>query len=79
LETPPDASLVKFLETTSKTTAGTVAYGTEGPFFHSLGIETVIFGPGSIDQAHQPNEFLAQDQIEPGIAAIGSLIEHYCI
>ena len=46
--------------------AGTVAFSTEGPFLQALGMETVIFGPGSIDQAHQPDEYLALDRIAAG-------------
>lgn len=40
-----------------------VAYGTEGPFFQNIGIPSVVCGPGSIRQAHQPNEFVALDQL----------------
>ena len=78
LETPVDAPLVRYLEQASGQRAGTVAFGTEGPFFQSLGMETVIFGAGSIDQAHQPNEFLAHAQIEPAIGILHDLIGHYC-
>jgi len=77
-ETSPQADLVRYLEKSSGNAAGTVAYGTEGPFFDSLGMETVIFGPGSIDQAHQPNEYLAHDQIEPAVDVLTGLIAHYC-
>ncbi len=77
-ETPNDAALVRYLEKATGRAAGTVAYGTEGPFFNSLGMETVIFGPGSIDQAHQPDEYLAQDQIEPAVNTLAGLIHHYC-
>ena len=77
-ETAKDADLVNYLESTTGRSAGTVAYGTEGPFFNSLGMETVIFGPGSIDQAHQPNEYLAHDQIEPAVDVLAGLINHYC-
>ena len=44
-----------------------------------LGMETVVLGPGSIDQAHQPNEFLALDQLNPSIAILRGLIEKYCL
>ena len=77
-ETPVDASLVKYLEATTGNSAGTVAYGTEGPFFNALGMETVVFGPGSIDQAHQPNEYLDHDQIKPAVNVLSNLIAHYC-
>ena len=77
-ETPANADVVRYLERATGNPSGTVAYGTEGPFFNSLGMETVIFGPGSIDQAHQPNEYLAHDQIEPAVDVLSGLIDHYC-
>ena len=69
---------MRYLETATGRPAGTVAYGTEGPFFNALGMETVIFGAGSIDQAHQPNEYLAHAQIEPAIEVLAGLINQYC-
>ena len=42
-------------------------------------METLVLGPGSIDQAHQPNEFMALDQIQPMQTVIRSLVERYCI
>jgi len=77
-ETAADAKLVSYLESATGNRAGTVAYGTEGPFFNDLGMETVIFGPGSIDQAHQPNEYLAHSQIEPAVDVLAGMINHYC-
>ncbi|TVR63614.1 MAG: acetylornithine deacetylase [Gemmatimonadales bacterium] len=41
-----------------------VSYGTEGGQFQAEGISTVICGPGSIDQAHRANEYLAVEQLE---------------
>jgi acetylornithine deacetylase len=40
-----------------------VAYGTEAGLFHEMGIPTVVCGPGSIDQAHKPNEFITAEQL----------------
>ena len=47
----------------SNAPAGVVAFGTEGGLFQAAGLSAVVFGPGSIDQAHKPNEFIALDQI----------------
>lgn len=44
-------------------TTGTVSYGTEAGLFQRAGIPTVVCGPGSIEQAHRPNEFVALDQV----------------
>lgn len=58
---------------------GSVAFATEAPFLTNLGIETVVMGPGSIDQAHQPDEFVEVNQLDPTIAIIRRLIEKYCL
>jgi acetylornithine deacetylase len=44
-------------------TTGKVAFGTEAGLFEAQGIPTVICGPGDIDQAHKPDEFVALEQI----------------
>ncbi len=77
-ETDADGHLVRTLERLSGKTSGVVAFGTEAPFFDALGMETVVFGAGSIDQAHQPNEFLPAAQIDPMERALTALIDHYC-
>ncbi|MGC1303310.1 MAG: acetylornithine deacetylase [Caulobacteraceae bacterium] len=43
--------------------AGRVAYGTEAPFFAGIGIPSIICGPGSIQQAHKPDEFVSLEQL----------------
>ncbi|APE43093.1 acetylornithine deacetylase (ArgE) [Sulfitobacter alexandrii] len=43
-----------------------VSYGTEAGQFQEAGYSAVICGPGSIDQAHQPNEFIEVSQFEAG-------------
>ena len=58
---------------------GGVAFATEAPFLTELGMETIVLGPGSIDQAHQPDEFIELNQLEPTIAIIRRLIEKYCL
>ena len=77
-ETPRDGELIGYLERLSGKTAGTVAFGTEAPFLRALGMETAVFGPGSIDQAHQPDENLDKAFIEPATDALSALIERYC-
>ncbi|MEO6984828.1 MAG: M20/M25/M40 family metallo-hydrolase, partial [Paralcaligenes sp.] len=41
-----------------------VSYGAEGGLFQQRGYSTVLCGPGSIDQAHQPNEYIDISQVE---------------
>ena len=77
--TPSDGHLVRALERLSANPAGTVAFSTEGPFMQALGMETVIFGPGCIDQAHQPDEYLAVERIAPAVDVLTRLIAEVCI
>ncbi|MEM8694845.1 MAG: acetylornithine deacetylase [Pseudomonadota bacterium] len=55
--------------------AGAVAYAAEGGQFQQAGFPTVICGPGSIEQAHQPNEYISVDQFERGAGFMLRLAE----
>ncbi|MFN3615800.1 MAG: acetylornithine deacetylase [Rubrimonas sp.] len=50
-------------ELTGRQDAELVPFGTEAGIFQALGMSAVICGPGSIAQAHKPDEFLALDQL----------------
>ncbi len=41
-----------------------VPYGTEAGIIQSYGLSTIIFGPGSIKQAHKPNEYIKLSELE---------------
>ncbi|BFM50924.1 acetylornithine deacetylase [Marinomonas sp. THO17] len=77
--TPIESAIIKACENLTKRPAQTVAFATEGPFLNQMGMETLVLGPGSIDQAHQPNEFMALDQIQPMQKVIRGLIERFCL
>ncbi|MEW8428543.1 MAG: acetylornithine deacetylase [gamma proteobacterium symbiont of Ctena orbiculata] len=79
METPREAAIVRAVERLTGTEAGAVAFGTEGPYLNSMGMETVICGPGSIDQAHQPDEYLPLKHIQPAINLIQSLVRQFCL
>lgn len=51
-------------ELTGTNESGVVSYGTEGGVFQTHGFSTVVIGPGSIDQAHQPDEYLETAQVD---------------
>ncbi len=55
------ASLVRAL--TGRNDTAVVPYGAEAGQFQEAGFSTVMCGPGSIDQAHQPNEFIETAQV----------------
>lgn len=52
-----------------------VAYGTEAGLFDEIGIPTVVCGPGSIAQAHKPDEFIAADQLAACERFLAALLE----
>ena len=61
--------------TGDNTPAGVVSYAAEAGQFQQAGFPTVICGPGSIEQAHQPNEYLAVEQFERGAQFMERLAE----
>lgn len=73
------SELVQLAETLTGHSAEAVAFATEAPFLQALGMETIILGPGSIDRAHQPDEYLELDQIQPCISLLQQCIRHYCL
>jgi acetylornithine deacetylase len=50
-----------------------VGFATEGGVFQKHGLSAVVCGPGSIEQAHQPDEWIARDQIVQGCAVMDRL------
>ena len=49
-------------------------YVAEAGQFQAAGFPTVVCGPGSIDHAHKPNEFIALDQVDQGEHLLRKLI-----
>ena len=79
METPAHSELVKAAEKLTGSSAGSVAFGTEAPYLTSLGIDTIVLGPGNIDQAHQPDEYLELDRIQPTVELLRKFIYQFCI
>ena len=64
LDLAPDAEVIELAKSLSGGNAtGKVAFGTEAGLFDAGGIPAVVCGPGSIDQAHKPDEFIALEQV----------------
>lgn len=79
VETPAESELVKAAERLTATPSGAVAFSTEAPFYNSMGMDSVVLGPGHINQAHQPNEYLESAHIEPMIGLIRDLVKQFCM
>ncbi len=58
----PLTAIVKQL--TGANSTGKVSYGTEAGYYQNADIPTIVCGPGHIAQAHQPDEWIAQDQLD---------------
>lgn len=78
-ETPATAALVKIAEELSGHSAGSVSFATEAPFLTAMGLETVVWGPGDIHVAHQPNECMPLASLDETVVTIGRLIERICM
>ena len=64
LHTPEESEVVTLAKALAGANAtGKVSFGTEAGLFQDSGIPAVVCGPGSIDQAHKPNEFIALSQV----------------
>ena len=75
LEPMPDSEAVRVVtELTGGNKVGVVPFGTEAGLFQRAGIPAVVCGPGSIDQAHKPDEFVALDQLGQCLAMIERLL-----
>ena len=74
-----NSALLKTAEKLTGHAGISVGFGTEGPFLQELGMDTIIMGPGNIDQAHQPDEYMSIDMIEPCIDVLQKMISHHCL
>jgi len=77
LDTPAADDVVVLAKKLGRSNAhGKVAYGTEAGLFSAAGIPSVVIGPGSIEQAHKADEFIAVSELEKCGAFIDRLIAH---
>lgn len=64
LNTPDDDRLAYLgARLTGNAALGRVGFATDGGHFHRAGVPTIVVGPGSIEQAHKPNEFIELEQV----------------
>ncbi len=58
--------------------SGEVAFATEGGNFKGHGLPAIVCGPGSIDQAHQPNEYVEISELERCAVMVDAIIAQQC-
>ncbi len=79
LDSPRGTALEAALfDVTGAKTSGGALYATDGGWFTGSGITSLICGPGDLEQAHQPNEFVRRDAFERGTAMITKVVERLC-
>lgn len=77
LETPVDAEVTQLaMRFAGRNDHAKVAYATEACLFSEAEIPTVVVGPGSIEQAHKPDEFIAISELEKALVFVDRLIAH---
>jgi acetylornithine deacetylase len=78
LDTKETDSIVALVQKlTGNNTWKTVAYAAEAGQFHEAGYESIICGPGSIDQAHRTNEFVTQEQLDSCVVILEKLVNEF--
>jgi acetylornithine deacetylase len=79
LNTPTNSRIVQeALRVTGKRKPKTVSYGTDGMIFGKT-MELVVLGPGSIQQAHTIDEWIAIDQLHKGVDVFAEMARRFCI
>lgn len=79
MHTDDHSTMVKLAESLSNRESSSVAFATEGPYLNQMGMETIIMGPGDIDVAHQANEYVPLERIQPMSNILQSMIQTICM
>ena len=64
---------------TGSNSTAKVSYGTEGGLYQGAGIPTIVCGPGHIAQAHKPDEWIEQSQLDACDAFVRSLADRLLV
>jgi acetylornithine deacetylase len=79
LDTDEDSQVTQLAKAiTGDNSVRKVSYNCEACLFDDAGVPTIICGPGDIDQAHKPNEFIELDQIAKCETFMQGLMERVC-
>ncbi len=79
LDVPLDSRIVTTLRDILGTRIVGAPYYTEAVNYTRAGIPTVICGPGSIDQAHTPDEYVSLEQLELGVSTFKEAVKRICV
>ena len=80
LQTPRGTRLERaLLDVLGERPVAGAPFATDGPELASAGIDSLICGPGDLDQAHQPNEGIDRRAFEDGPAVVRAVVERLCM
>jgi len=79
LDVPLDSQIVMTLRDILDTRVTGAPYYTEAVNYTGAGIPTVICGPGNIDQAHTPDEYITLEQLELGVSTFKETVKRVCL
>jgi acetylornithine deacetylase len=79
LQTRNDLPIVQIGEKLTGSKSTFAPYGTEAAYYQDLGIPSVVLGPGSVEQAHIPDEFVEVKQLQKAVHIYSSMIEEICM
>jgi len=55
-----------------------VSFGTDAGYFSEAGFSTVVFGPGDINRAHKPDEYIEVKELAAGLEFLEQVSQHFC-
>ena len=65
--------------TTKTNTPSGVSYGTDAGYFSEQGWQTIVCGPGDIEQAHKSDEYILIEDIKSGMRFVENMVNSYLI
>lgn len=78
--TPPGTSLEALLRPfASSPDLGAASFATDGGNLEALGVSTLVFGPGSIDVAHQADEYVPVDELHRAVDVVDEVVGRSCV
>jgi acetylornithine deacetylase len=77
-QTDPGCELLRSIAQVSGNEAGAVPFGTEAPWLRKMGAEAVVFGPGSMESAHSPREFVPKEELYRCVEILKMVIQELC-
>lgn len=78
LEPVSESEAIRIARELTGNDTAVVSFGTEAGLFQEMGISTVVCGPGSINQAHKPDEFVSFDQLQRCLDMLDALVPRLC-